>query len=149
LVIDAVSDAPPAAELRVCIRQRIWLEHLGEPFFGVGVRELLLRVESTGSLRHAAAEMGMAYSKAWQLVRRAEEHLGFALMSRQVGGKSGGGSIVSDEGKWLVEAFGALMREADPLLERLYTRYFGDWPRVTSDDGVAATLDDGQSLGKG
>ena len=41
------------------------------PIFGVGVCQLLARVETTGSLRRAAADMGMAYSKAWLVVRRA------------------------------------------------------------------------------
>jgi molybdate transport system regulatory protein len=71
--------------------------------------------------------MGLAYSKAWHIVRRAEKHLGFALLVRQTGGKHGGGSTVSDEGRWLVGAFGALIDEADALLNGLYLKHFGNW----------------------
>ncbi len=107
--------------------QRIWLHDQGMPVFGIGIRELLIRVESTGSLRQAASDMGMAYSKAWHIVRRAEEHLGFTLLQRRTGGTGGGGSAVSDEGRRLVEAFGALLDEADTLLDELYAKHFGNW----------------------
>ena len=113
--------------------QRIWLGDEGLPVFGAGIRELLIRVESTGSLRQAASDMGLAYSKAWQIVRRAEEHLGFKLLERQIGGTGGGGSTVSSEGRWLVGAFGALLDEADALLDELYAKHFGNWHDGTGD----------------
>lgn len=113
--------------------QRIWLEDQGLPVFGAGIRELLVRVEATGSLRHAASDMGMAYSKAWHIVRRAEEHLGFDLLERRIGGAHGGGSGVSDEGRWLVRAFGAVLDEADEMLGELYEKHFGDWEGGSGD----------------
>lgn len=111
----------------VRLAHRLWLQDRDAPVFGAGISELLGKVEATGSLRKAASEMGMAYSKAWQIVRRAEEHLGFKLMIRHAGGKGGGCSTVSDEGRRLVRAFGALTEEADPLLAELFDRHFRDW----------------------
>ena len=105
---------------------RIWLQDGTTPIFGSGVRELLLRTETTGSLHRAAAEMDMAYSKAWTIVRRAEEHLGVALLARRVGGAGGGGSTLSEPGRRIVDAFGALTDEADAQLAALYARHFGD-----------------------
>ena len=72
-------------ELRLC-------DEAGQRFFGEGPRQLLEGVERLGSLRAAAAEMGMAYTKALALVRRAEKELGFPLTRRSIGGKGGGGS---------------------------------------------------------
>ena len=57
----------------------IFLDEAGEKFFGEGPCRLLHGVEETGSLRAAALSMGMAYTKALKLVRRAEGVLGFAL----------------------------------------------------------------------
>ena len=54
----------------------------GLRFFGEGPCRLLRAVEETGSLRAAAASMGMAYSKATRLLRQAESALGFSLTSR-------------------------------------------------------------------
>ena len=105
---------------------RIWLRDGDTPVFGAGILELLLGVESTGSLHRAAADMGMAYSKAWTIVRRAEAHLGITLLARQAGGVGGGGSALSEDGRWLVAAFGALQRDARAALDALWEQHFGD-----------------------
>jgi len=127
---ESTSSSLAAAACRTGIRpaQRIWLQDHGTPFFGVGIRELLVRVQETGSLRQAASEMGLAYSKAWRIVRRAEEHLGFTLLKRRAGGVNGGGSAPSDEALRLVSSFGALLEEAEAALDELYARHFSDWP---------------------
>ena len=60
------------------------LDDDGQRFFGDGPYQLLLGLEKTGSLRQAAAEMGMAYSKALRLVKQAEKGLGYALTARYI-----------------------------------------------------------------
>jgi molybdate transport system regulatory protein len=105
---------------------RIWLQDGTTPIFGGGVRELLLRTEATGSLHRAAAEMDMAYSKAWTIVRRAETHLGVSLLARRVGGPGGGGSTLSEPGRRIVDAFGALANEVEAHVSVLFARHFGD-----------------------
>ena len=50
-----------------------------EKCFGPGVAALLEGIRETHSLRAAAAEMGMAYSKAWTIMKNAEKELGFPL----------------------------------------------------------------------
>ena len=75
----------------------------GEKFFGEGPWRLLCLVEETGSLRCAAGSMEMAYSKALKLIKQAEGALGFPLTQRTAGGKDGGGSILTVQGKeWLM-----------------------------------------------
>ena len=64
----------------------------GIKFFGEGPCRLLRCVEKTGSLRAAAMEMEMAYSKASKLLKQAETNLGFSLTTRSAGGKDGGGN---------------------------------------------------------
>ena len=125
--IDLGASSPETDVAGVRPAHRIWLRDGDTPVFGAGICELLEKVQATGSLRRAASEMGMAYSKAWQIVRRAEEHLGVALMTRHAGGRGGGRSIVSDEGRWLVGAFGAMDEEAEALLDELFARHFGEW----------------------
>ena len=53
-------------------------DDIGERFFGEGPCRLLHRIEETGSLRAAAQAMGLSYSKALRMVKRAEKELGFA-----------------------------------------------------------------------
>ena len=101
-----------------------FLDDNGEKFFGEGPARLLNGVEKTGSLRAAAISMEMAYTKALKLIRNAESALGFPLIRRATGGKDGGGSSLTPEGKeWLAryEAY----RDACKLSNsRLYLEFF-------------------------
>ena len=49
--------------------------------------------------------MGMAYSKAWAIIRRAERELGFPLLVTATGGKEGGGASLTDEGRAFLEQY--------------------------------------------
>ena len=102
----------------------IFTDDNGIKFFGEGPFRLLCIVEKTGSLRAAAMEMEMAYSKASKLLKQAEANLGFSLTIRSTGGKDGGGSILTPEGKrWLrqYEAYRDACVEAN---QSLYRQYF-------------------------
>ena len=78
------------------VKVRVYNESID---FGKGVAELLQRIEATGSLSAAYKAMGMSASKAWKILRRAEADLGFALVSSTAGGKSGGSSVLTPEGR--------------------------------------------------
>ena len=102
----------------------IFTDDNGIKFFGEGPFRLLCSVEKTGSLRAAAMEMEMAYSKASKLLKQAEANLGFPLTIRSAGGKDGGGSILTPEGKrWLrqYEAYRDACVEAN---QSLYRQFF-------------------------
>lgn len=73
--------------------------------FGPGVAELLRRVKSEHSLRAAAISMGMAYSKAWTVIKNSEAALGFKLLVSTTGGKHGGGASLSPEAERLLAAY--------------------------------------------
>ena len=65
-------------ELRVVLSARVFSD---QKCFGPGVSQLLKRVDELHSLRAAALSMSMAYSKAWTVVRNAEDGLGFHLLT--------------------------------------------------------------------
>lgn len=96
----------------------------GEKFFGEGPCRLLGLVEETGSLRCAAASMGMAYSKAIKLVKQAEEALGFPLTQRSVGGRDGGGSTLTPEGRAFLRQYEAYRDACVQANRELYAKYF-------------------------
>ena len=77
----------------------------GERVFGPGPAELLRRIREYGSLRAAAISMGMAYTKALALVRKAESGLGSPLTTRVVGGSGGGGSTPTPEADELLASY--------------------------------------------
>ena len=109
---------------------RVRLEHDGYPVFGPGPHELLCKVRDRGSLRRAAQEMNMAYSKAWRLVHDAEQHLGLKILERTTGGVAGGGSVLADDGEELIRRFGALQEDIRDELQRLFVKHFGDTSRA-------------------
>lgn len=111
----------------------VFLDENREKFFGEGPYRLLRGVEQTGSLRSAAAAMGMAYSKALRILKHAEEVLGFPLTSRSVGGVSGGGSRLTDEGKEWIEKYEAYRDACVLANRRLYLEFFSEQREEASD----------------
>lgn len=67
-------------------------------FFDEDLAALLREVDSSHSMNNACKELGMAYSRAWKMIKKAEEMLGCDLVTKQVGGSGGGGSVLTEEG---------------------------------------------------
>ena len=96
----------------------------GMKFFGEGPCQLLRCVEKTGSLRAAAMEMEMAYSKATKLLKQAEASLGFSLTTRSAGGKDGGGSVLTPEGRQWLQQYEAYRDACVRENQVLYRQFF-------------------------
>ena len=101
-----------------------FLDDNNEKFFGEGPARLLHGIEDTGSLRAAALSMDMAYTKALKLIRKAESALGFPLILRATGGKDGGGSCHTQEGKEWLERYEAYRDACKQANSRLYLEFF-------------------------
>lgn len=102
-------------------RTSVWIEgDEGGRVFGPGPAELLARVREEGSLRAAAADMGMAYTKATAILRRAELGLGVPLTERTVGGAGGGGSRLTPEGERLLARYEAWRQASETSARELY-----------------------------
>lgn len=97
-----------------------------EKCFGPGVAQLLSLVREQHSLRAAAISMSMAYSKAWTIIKNAERELGFSLLSSTVGGKSGGGAVLTEEAERLLSDFRAYESALKSQAEQLFAESF-DW----------------------
>ena len=96
----------------------------GEKFFGEGPARLLHGIEETGSLRAAAMSMNMAYTKALKLIKNAENAMGVPLILRSTGGKDGGGSCLTPEGKELLQRYEAYRDACKLSNSRLYLEFF-------------------------
>ena len=93
-------------------------------FFGEGPYRLLRAVEETGSLRAAAGTMDMAYTKALKMLRHAEQAVGAPLTTRSTGGKDGGGSRLTPEGKELLAKYEAYRNQCAEANRRIYHQIF-------------------------
>ena len=88
--------------------------------FGGGCASLLEGVAEEGSLNRAAKRMGMAYSKAWRIVREAEGHVGCTLLARD----GARGSSLTADGVRVLAAYRQLQADVDELLERRMQELF-------------------------
>ena len=94
----------PALRVMLC-------DDAGERFFGEGPCRLLHLIEETGSLRSAAAQMGLSYSKALRLVQHAEKELG-------------GGSTLTAEARQFLERYEAYRDACVQTSRELYSAFF-------------------------
>ena len=92
--------------------------------FGRGIAELLTRVSRTGSLRSAAAEMDMADSKAWRIIKNSEDILGFKLLTSQAGGKNGGGALLTPEARDMLARYERFVEEGERALDVIFAQCF-------------------------
>ena len=94
--------------------------------FGPGVAQLLRRVEAHHSLRAAAASMEMAYSKAWSIIKTAEQELGIDLLVTTTGGKNGGGAVLSPKAKAILTAYEDYCTALGAFAAREFEQRFAD-----------------------
>lgn len=87
------------------IKSKVWFEKDGELVFGTGKSLILKAIDETGSINKAAKKMDMSYRHAWSYIRSAEKRLGRPLLIKAKGGKEGGGAVLTDYAKDLLEKF--------------------------------------------
>ena len=87
---------------------------------GQGVAALCLGVRETGSLYAAAKRMGMAYSKAWRVLRDTEANLGVQLLDRD----GARGSTLTADGNRLLDAYQQIVEAVAREASRLYHKQF-------------------------
>ncbi|MDO4265406.1 MAG: LysR family transcriptional regulator [Eubacteriales bacterium] len=101
-----------------------------ERFFGPGVAELLSLIDKYGSIQAACSDMNMSYSKAWKMIKRANEALGFSLLASKNGGKEGGESRLTEEGRQFLRCYKDMKErlciEADRMFRECFEAYLGD-----------------------
>ena len=94
------------------------------PFFDNKTGMLLMLVDETKSVRAAGQRMQLSYSSCWNLIRTLESQVSFPLIIRTQGGAGGSMSVLSDEGKRLLERFNGFQEELRQHADMLYEKYF-------------------------
>ena len=96
----------------------LWLECEGERFFGPGRVELLKGIEETGSINKAAKKMRMSYKKAWEMISALNAQATKPFVITQTGGENGGGSVITEEAKLLINYHQQLRERFLEFLEK-------------------------------
>ena len=89
---------------------------VGHPAMGPGRAALLSHIARTGSITSAARAMGMSYRRAWQLVEAMNKSFAEPLVVTEVGGRRGGGAVVTALGKRLVALYRAMENKASSAI---------------------------------
>lgn len=82
---------------------------------GVGKIELLEGIARTGSLSQAAREMRMSYRRAWLLLEDMNLSFDHPVAHASVGGRGGGGVVLTSFGSGLVAGYRRLESSLRPL----------------------------------
>lgn len=99
--------------------------------FGPGIATLLHRVTEHHSLRAAAASMEMAYSKAWRIIRTAEDVFGCKMLCSTIGGPHGGGATLTPEAERLLEAYDTYCADVTAYGQKKFNEVFGSLFDIT------------------
>lgn len=109
------------------LKLKIYLvNETGGKFMGIGVLWLLQEVAREGSIRKAAASLGISYSKAFSMLRTLEAELGQSVLERKKGGESRKGAVITPFGMKLAALYEDFQKDV-----KLYSRKrFSDFKQV-------------------
>ncbi|MDD3750858.1 MAG: LysR family transcriptional regulator [Bacteroidales bacterium] len=96
-------------------------------FFGPGVLNLLKLTHKHESLRAAAKEMSLSYTKANKMIKGTEDALGFKILDRKIGGVGGGGSSLTKEGIEFLEAYINFEKEINESSSQIFEKHFNKY----------------------
>lgn len=80
--------------------------------------DILKQIGDTGSISQAARVVGVSYKAAWQAVDTLTNLAGAPLVARAVGGAGGGGAQLTEAGRQLLAAAGAMAQARGAVLSR-------------------------------
>ena len=117
-------DVYMAQRLHPVITARLFTD---QKCFGPGVCELLIRIREHGSLRAGAKSMEMAYSKAWRILKDAENGLNLKLVISSTGGNNGGGATLTDDALKLIDAYQSYRNKLIAYSDSIFEEEFSDF----------------------
>ena len=104
--------ASKRAEHQTSIQSRFRVYRESGIVLGPGKAELLALIASTGSLSEAARSMDMSYNRAWLHVKAMNEGFIEPVVSLVRGGASGGGAVLTETGRQVLELYRKLEERA-------------------------------------
>ena len=109
------------------VRSKLWIEDDDGPFLGEGRIRVLKAIAEYGSITKAASSMNMSYQKAWKMVQSMNAASATDFVFRTSGGKGGGGTILTAEGKKAIELYEKLNASCQNFLDREFELIKGEF----------------------
>lgn len=108
----------PAAK-KYSIGVHAWISTADGHFLGRGRVLLLENIKAAGSISGAAKAMQMSYRQAWQMVEDMNRNAGTPLVEKILGGKGGGGAIITAKGDDAIRLFHRVEEEIKKLADEI------------------------------
>lgn len=100
----------------------LWLRRADFRFIAGDRIELLEKIDELGSITRAAKAVGISYKTAWDTINLINNLAEKPLVERLAGGKGGGGTTLTTEGKKIVAQFKTIQEEHRKFLGNLERR---------------------------
>lgn len=101
------------------ISSNLTLELFDQPFLLEKRIELLLAIEEHGSISKAAKAVPMSYKTAWDAVDAMNNLSHTPIVSKETGGKGGGGTALTEYGLNLLKTYKVLKQEQTRFMQTL------------------------------
>ncbi len=101
------------------ITSSLTLELLNKPFLLEKRIDLLFAIKKCGSISKAAKEIPMSYKKAWEAVDAMNNLSPTPIVEREIGGKGGGGTVLTSYGNNILKTYLFLKEEQKSFLNKL------------------------------
>jgi len=100
------------------IEGHIWMDTSSGLKIGKGRAMLLELIGRTGSIAEAARIAGIPYRRAWGMIREMNKYAASLLVIKSVGGRDGGRSILTEEGRKILSTYRKLNREFEQFKKK-------------------------------
>lgn len=108
------------------LKVKLYLQNGEEKFMGIGVLWLLNKVEELHSLRAAAQDLGISYSKAYNMVKNLEKALNKTILVRQKGGQNRNGAVLTPFAKDFLKLYEDFQKECKDLVKQPFDKFQKD-----------------------
>lgn len=105
------------------LKVKLYLEDSQEKFMGIGVLWLLQKIEECGSLRAAAMDLGISYSKAFKMIENLESALGQKVLVRKRGGADRTGVSITPFGFEFINLYDSFQQQCKALLKEPFDNF--------------------------
>lgn len=104
------------------ISGNLWMHRQQSEFLGSDRINLLEKIDELGSITKAAKGVGISYKTAWDAINMINNLAEKPLVDRLTGGKGGGGTSLTAEGKKVIKQFKTIQEEHRKFLSNLEDR---------------------------
>lgn len=105
------------------LKVKLYIQNGSEKFMGIGVLWVLQKTHELGSLRAAANDLGISYSKVYRMIVNLEKNLGARVIERRKGGADRSGATLTEFGIRFAEMYDTFQRECKALLDPEFVKF--------------------------